>query len=413
VTTPQHDDPFGDGTGKVLQALAVISTVGESALRYLASVAQNRAAKSERQATAERVADKARVQADRATARAHTAQVRADRLVMDKAFDPDWLAKADIYVTATLWRTAAMYAMSGDRRATEARNRAQGRLRDLNPGLMDAYARHRAAGMNLAEAMKAAAQDVWQHQTRSGATSWARPHGSTAPWSGPPLAVGAVADPNGARTADDLETAMRAEVARLAEGVDLEVLDGLQRQWRSTGHIPAADAAKPFADAVRQRQAENQLAGPVTSTTAIRPADNHDHDRAQPAASISDDTLDLPIRSGLGGQEPGAPGPDRPSDTARAGRATGQHLAGLADQQQRAGAVDSGIPDIASTTVNEHQDAVAVSRLHRGDAEHDQAGAAQQQRLSRAFPPLGNLNPTFSAAPTTNPATIHRKGRPR
>ena len=36
MTTPQHDDPLGDGLGKVLQALAVLTTVGEAAARFAA-----------------------------------------------------------------------------------------------------------------------------------------------------------------------------------------------------------------------------------------------------------------------------------------------------------------------------------------------------------------------------------------
>ncbi len=413
MTTPQHDDPFGEGTGKVLQALAVLTTVGESAARFVASGAQNRAAKSERKATAERVADTARQQADRATARAHAAQVRADRQFMDKAFDRDWLAKADLDETSRLWRTAAMYSMSGDKRATEAKNRAQERLRDLNPGLMDAFARHRAAGKNLAEAMKAAARDVWQHQTRTD-PSWARPHGSSAAWSAQ-TSIGAVPDPNGLRMVDELEAATRAEIARLAEGVDLEVLDGLIRQWRSTGRAPATDAAALLADAARHLRAEGQLAGPANATTNVRQGPNHASvPNVGDPLPITYDTVEVPVRTGLAANELAAQGMDRAADAVRAGQAAERHLSKLADQQQRAGAADSGVPDLRHTPVNEHQDAMASSRLHHGGGEHDRAGADQQQRLSRAFPPLRTVNPTFSAAPAaTNPPTTQRKGRPR
>jgi hypothetical protein len=414
VTIPQLDDPFGEGTGKVLQALAVLTTVGESAARFVASGAQNRAANSERKATAERVADAAHQQADRATARAHAAQVRADRQFMDKSFDRDWLAKADICETARLWRTAAMYSMSGDKRATEARNLAQERLRDLNPGLMDAFARHRVAGKNLAEAMKAAAHDVWQHQTRP-APSTARPHGSSPAWSAQ-TSVGTVPDANGLRMADEMKAATTAEVARLAEGVDLDVLDGLQRQWRSTGHAPAADAAALLADAARQLRAEGQLAGPATATPAVRQRPDH-----PPVPNVGDpvpithDTVDLPVRTSLAAYELAAQGMDSAADVARAGgQATERHLTGLADQQRRAGAVDSGVPNVSSSSVNEHRDAMASSRLHHGDGDHDRAGADQQRRLSRAFTPLGTVSPTFSAAPAAaNPTTTQRKGRIR
>ena len=100
MTTPQHDDPLGEGLGKVLQALAVLTTVGESAARFAAAGAQNRAAKAERQANAERIADAARQQADQAARRAYAAQQRADRRLMDLAFDDAWLSAADIDTTA-------------------------------------------------------------------------------------------------------------------------------------------------------------------------------------------------------------------------------------------------------------------------------------------------------------------------
>jgi hypothetical protein len=419
VTTPQHDDPFGEASGKVLQALAVLTTVGESAARFAASGAQNRAAKAERKANAERVADAARQQADRAAARAHAVQERADRQFMDKAFDKDWLANADIHETATLWRTAAMYSMSGDKRATEARHRAQERLRDLNPGLMDAFARHRAAGMNLADAMRAAAHDVWQHQTRTDTTSSARPHGNTgdpARSLGPSRrGVGAAPDPDGLHMVDELEAATRAEVARLAERVDPELLDGLQRQWRSAGHAPAADAAALLANAARQLRAESQLTDPATTTTTLGHGANHPPEpNVGPRLPITHDTVDVPVRTNLAGLEIAAQGLDRAAEAVRAGQAAEQHLTGLADQQQRAGAVDSGVPDLPSTPANEHQDAMASSRLHRGGGEHDRAGADQQQRLGRAFPPLRTVTPPFSAAPiATNPSTTQRKGRTR
>jgi hypothetical protein len=412
VTTPQHDDPFGEGTGKVLQALAVLTTVGESAARFVASGAQNRAAKSERRADAQRIADTTRQQADRAADRARAAQLRADRQLMDKAFDLERLARADIYETATLWRTAAMYSMSGDKRATEARNRAQERLHDLNPGLMAAFARHRAAGKNLAEAMKAAAHDVWQHQTRTD-TPQARPHGSS-PARSAQTSVGAVPDPNGLRMVDELEAATRAEVARLAEGIDLEVLDGLQRQWRSTGRAPAAEAAALLAEAARHLCAEGQPAGPPTAT-ATRHGPNHPSvPNVGDSLPISYDTVEVPMRTSLAANELAAQGMHRAADAVGAGQAAERHLSGLADQQQRAGALDSGVPDVRSTPVNEHQDAMASSRLHHGGGEHDRAGADQQQRLSRAFTPLGTVTPRFSAAPAaTNPTITPRKGRMR
>jgi hypothetical protein len=44
---------------------------------------------------------------------------------------------------------------------------------------------------------------------------------------------------------------------------------------------------------------------------------------------------------------------------------------------------------------------MATGHQRRGCAEHDRAAAGQQQRLGRAFPPLGTVNPIFTAGPAT------------
>jgi hypothetical protein len=243
-----------------------------------------------------------------------------------------------------------------------------------------------------------------------------RPARTEAPRPGLPRPVSArFPTPTGCVVLDELEAATRAEVARLAAGVDLEVLDGLQRQWRSTGRARAADAAALLADAARHLRAEGQLAGPATTTATVRQGPNHPSvPNVGDPLPITYDTVDVPVRASLAAYEFAAQGLDWAADAVRAGQAAERHLSGLADQQQRAGAVDSGVPDVRSTPVNERQDAMASSRLHHGGGEHDRAGADQQQRLSRAFTPLGTINPTFSAAPAaTNPPTTQRKGRIR
>ncbi len=419
MTTPQHDDPLGDGLGKVLQALAVLTTVGESAARFAAVGAQNRAARAERQATAERIADAARHQADQAAQRAHAAQQRADRGLMDLALDDAWLAAADIDTVAQLWRTAAMYAMSGDRRAAEVMRRAQDRLATLNPGLIDAYNRHRGAGMNIADAMRAAARDVWQHQTRP-TTAPARPHGnagdpSAALRSGP-RAIGALPDPAGQRLVDELEAATRAEVTRLAADVDPDVLDRLQRQWRSAGHAPAADAAALLAKAARQLRADGVLSGPVTATATVRRGVNHADDADRIPTGVSADTIDVPIRTTQAAYEVAAEGFDRAADAVRAVQAAERHLIGLADQQHRGAAVDQGLPDLPATATDEHRDGLATGHVRRGRAEHDLAAADQQRRLGRAFRPLSSLSPVFShsqGSMISQPASARRRGSTR
>jgi hypothetical protein len=412
VTSPQqHDDPLGEARGQMLQALAVLTTVAESAARFAVSGAQSRAAKAERQANAARVAAAGHEQADRAIAAARTTEDRAARRLMDRAFDEKWMNKASFAQTAELWRTAAMYGGGGDPRARQAMRRAEDRLRHLNPDLMDAYARHRAAGMNLADAMRAAARDLWQGE--------ARPHGNADDphpalrANGP--AIGAVPDPDGVRMVDALEAATRAEVARLADGIDLELLDQLQRQWRGAGHAPAADAASLLAQAARQLRAESQLGPPVPGTVPVRRGVNHPSDRKNPPPTITHDTVDVPTRTNQAGYELAADGMDRAAQAIRAGQAAERHLSGLADQQQRAGTVDRGVPDLPGTPPDEHRDAMASGRLHHITAEHDQAGADQQRRLGQAFPQLGAVRPTFSATPAhTNPPTSpKRRGQTR
>ena len=43
----QHDDPIGDARSQMVQALAVLTTVGEAAARWAAAGAQNRAQRAE------------------------------------------------------------------------------------------------------------------------------------------------------------------------------------------------------------------------------------------------------------------------------------------------------------------------------------------------------------------------------
>jgi hypothetical protein len=118
VTSPQqHEDPLAEGRGQLLQALAVLTTVGEAAARYAAAGAQNRAARKERQAQAARLEATGAQRAERLTATARAEADRAARQLVDNAFDQQWLSKANIGDTAELWRTAATFAATGDTRA--------------------------------------------------------------------------------------------------------------------------------------------------------------------------------------------------------------------------------------------------------------------------------------------------------
>jgi len=365
MTSPQyHDDPFGEAAGKVVQALAVLTTVGESAARFAAVGAQNRAAATERRANAERVADTARQHADQVAARAHAAQQRADRQLMDRAFDDPWLAAADLHTTAVLWRTAAMYAVSGDQRAVKVMRRAHNRLTQLNPGLVDAYQRHRVNGSNIAEAMRAAANETWDHQTRP--------------------AGGASADPaatfeSGQPGAGALDEATRAELARLAADVDPDTLAALERQWRTAGHTPAADAASRLADAAAPRvgtppaaQETNQVT-PDTQQTPLTAGH-----RTNRAVAEATPPIAAAAKSGPAGDPPG-----------RAAAPDGTHSE-TRDDEHRDGQENGSVPEMA--------------------------GDEQRRRLGRAFRPLGTVELVFSHAPIPTPdrpAPTRRRGSTR
>ena len=395
----QHDDPFGEARGQLLQALAVLTTVGEAAARHAVAGAQNRAARSERQARAAQLGATGNHRADLLDAAARAESAKTARHLISKAFDEQWLNKATIFDAAGLWRTAAMHASTGDQRAREAMRLAEGRLRQLNPILMGAYTRHRGAGMNLAEAMRAAAHDMWQHETRV----HGRPHGNAGdpkPGLRPaPKAIGVDSNPRGRAAVDELDAAVRAEVARLADGVDPELLDQVQRQWRSAGHAPAADAASLLAATARHLRAQAQLGGPTTGAATVRRGVNHPSSHRRPPAEIAHDTADVAVRTALAGYQLAADGLDRAAAQALTRQAEAAHLTGLADQNQRAAAIDAGSPDLPATTADEHRDGLASATVRRGVAEYQQAAADQQRRLGRAFPPLTNVYPTLSAGP--------------
>jgi hypothetical protein len=367
----QHDDPFGDARSQMIQALAVLTTVGEAAARWAVAGAQNRAQRAEQALRAQRLQDDAAQQADRATAQAQAEADQAARALMDQAFDRRWLDRAGIHEVAQVWRTAAMYAASGDERATQAMRRAHERLRVLHPGLMDAYDRHRAAGMNLASAMQAAVHEVWTAEARHRGAGRARPHGATGD-PDPRLRAGAngraiasAPDPFGMRLADELDAAVRAEIARLAIDVNPELLDRVQRQWRSAGHAPAADAATLLAQFARDLR------------------------------GFAPDVVVAELE-------------------AAAHRAAADALTTRANAADRAGQFDRATPDDPTTAPDEHQAGVATATGRHSGAEHERAGADQQARLGRAFPPLRRIDPstrpTPAAAPAAQPGRTQRKG---
>jgi hypothetical protein len=362
VTGPQlpqqHDDPIGDARSQMVQALAVLTTVGEAAARWAAAGAQNRAQRAEQALRTQHMQDAA----DRTAAQAHAEADQAARALMDQAFDRRWLDRAGIHEVAQVWRTAAMYAASGDERATQAMRRVHERLHVLHPGLMAAYDRHRAAGKNLAAAMQAAVHEAWIAEARQRGTSEARPHGNIGD---PPQAlragangraIGTGPDPFGVRLVDELDAAVRAEIARLAVDINPELLDRVQRQWRSAGHAPAADAATLLAQFAR--------------------------DLRGLAPDVVVDQLEV-----------------------AAHRAAADALAARADVMDRTVGLDRATSDDLTTTVDEHRSGVVAATAHHQSAEHDRAGAEQQARLGRAFPPLRRIDLNARPAPANAPAT--------
>jgi hypothetical protein len=118
VTGPQqqHDDPFGEARGRLVQALAVLATVSEAVARWAAVGMQRRA---EQQAQAERAgaaSAAAQDQAEQLARQAELEQERVDRRYVANAFDEQWLDRADLAETARLWRAATLRAAGGGRR---------------------------------------------------------------------------------------------------------------------------------------------------------------------------------------------------------------------------------------------------------------------------------------------------------
>ena len=348
----QHDDPFGETRAQLVQALAVAATVGEAAARWAAVGVQNRASQREQADRAEQVSVAARAQAEKLAHEADLEQDRVERQHVARAFDDDWLNRADLAETARLWRTATLRSAGGDRWARQAMGRAEERLRQLRPNLMDLYDRFRGEGRTPAEAMRAAAYGVWLHADDTTLGPQARPHPGHQPAGLRAGAHGRAVGPAGTML-DDLDAAVRREVADLAAGVDPEALDRLQRQWRSAGLAPAADAAELLARYARQLRADGQVPALVA------------------------DRLDAAARRAAAGEA-----------------ADATHLVGYAAQHRGRATRAAGTPDLTATVSDEHRDGLVHSSVSHGDADHDALRAGQQYRMARTFPHLSVVQAT-------------------
>jgi hypothetical protein len=400
MTTPHHDDPLGEGLSTVLRALAVLATVGEAAARFAVTGAQDRAAVAARQTHVEKAAESAQEQATRAARHGYAAQRHVDRQLMDASFSDTWMAAADLDAAANLWRTASVYAMSGDQRAAAAMRRAEDRLATLNPGLVQAYARHTNAGMTMADAMRAAAHDVWQHQTRSAAAfSHASPEDadhSSLGRSPRETETSTVGNPRDRAPMGELEAAAAAEIDRLANGLDPAELDSLQRQWRSAGHPVAADTAERLAVAVRGRRTQDETSDRASVDHVVHKPDRHalPVEHGPTPAGINRHDVTGPRREAARGSVTVADEPNLASTVDE----RPQHHEADVEQPSHVGAVG---PDLRSGTDSES----AAGEPHEA--------SGQQRRLSRAFSPLAAAD---ARTPTTAPtprSTTNRKGKSR
>jgi hypothetical protein len=349
VTGPQqqHDDPFGEARGQLVQGLAVLATVSEAVARWYAVGLQRRA---EAQAQADRAAQisaAAREQAEQLAREAELEEDRAERQHVAQAFDDEWLDQADLPETARLWRAANLRAAGGDDWAREGMQRAEQRLRTIRPNLMAFYDQFRGEGHTPAQAMQAAAYATWAQADNTTVGPRARPHPGRheQPAALRAGAGGRALGPGGPRL-DDLDAAVRLEVLALADGVDIEVLDQLQRQWREQGLLPpaaAADLLAAYAREVRETGMPDVVA----------------------------DQFDAAARRTASGEAAEA--------SRQAGHAAREH----ATATRLAGA-----PDVPATPVDEHRAGLDESNTMDGAADLDDLRAAQAGRLSRTFPHL-------------------------
>ncbi|MEU8164909.1 hypothetical protein AB0B97_00210 [Micromonospora sp. NPDC049004] len=268
----QHEDPMAETRQQFLQGLATMATVGEAGARWAAVGIQNKAAEREGEARRDQAAAATRREADRLAAK-----VRADRERMAASLDGDWFVKTSFAEAAAVWRTATIYA-SSDPVAQRASEFAEQRLRQIRPDLMAAYDRHRQAGAAVPEAMRTAAQEVWERDARSNHRQHggARTHGGTPDRRGIAPDGPAALPPGGRAVVDDFDAAVRQEAMKLAEYVRPEALDELQRQWRATGKLPAGEPVQLLRDlAVEMNEVVRAGDAGGQPVEAIRIAQDH------------------------------------------------------------------------------------------------------------------------------------------
>ncbi|GLI00923.1 hypothetical protein [Phytohabitans aurantiacus] len=215
----QHPDAVAEVGQRLGQGLAVLATLSEAAARLAAEEMRRRARSEEDAERAEEREHGEREREERKRERenakdrnedelAHHAQRRRaaqrDRRLIALTLEPDWLAHADLYDLATVWRVA--WLREGEfPEARMAAEQVEERLREIYPRPMDLYGQAVANGVSRAAAMRAAAFEMAQ-------TRPSRPHGGQ-------RSAGIEAGPEPVVGVDGFDTAVDQERARLADGI--------------------------------------------------------------------------------------------------------------------------------------------------------------------------------------------------
>ena len=229
----QHPDIAAEVTQRAGQALAVLGTLGEAMARLAAEQRRRKQGREEAQAQAQQrrqeQAVKLREHSDRLAEYALRQRATHDRRLINQTLNPNWVATADLYDLATVWRTARLREDQFPE-ARAAAETVEEQLRDMYPRPMHLYDEAVRNGTPRTTAMRAAAEEMAH-------TPVMRPYGPGTRAG----ALGAADEPVVGRAAFD--TAVADEQIHLATGIDpTDYLAELRRLG------PGGDAA---ADALR------------------------------------------------------------------------------------------------------------------------------------------------------------------
>ncbi|MEV6922934.1 hypothetical protein AB0M46_00270 [Dactylosporangium sp. NPDC051485] len=159
----QHPDIAAEITQRAGQALAVLGTLGEATARLAAEQRRRKHGREEAQAQAQQrqqeQADKVREHSDRLADYAARQRATHDRRLISQTLDPNWVATADLYDLATVWRTARLRETQFPE-ARAAAETVEDRLRDMYPRPMHLYDEAVRNGTPRSDAMRAAAEEM-------------------------------------------------------------------------------------------------------------------------------------------------------------------------------------------------------------------------------------------------------------